>query len=245
MSVCVVCNKKALYFCGHGCETTYCGKECAESVYPIHTQMDCYGLIGLEDTQTIIRRVSGGSPAQVYANFYKFYESLKQEFDQYSRMNWLQKRIHKSNMEKSSNNFLEAAHYLIANRPDFDGDTRQNIQKLWNWVKEYTPLYLSAEIGEGVVDFHKDSSDYFRNMNLNNASHREVVIKRIFDDVEASFEEGSKKRLGKSGLAKKLGYFSKALTDLIAQRKDLTSSERQTYSQYVQQVDAWIVLLKK
>lgn len=100
-------------------------------------------------------------------------------------------------------------------------------------------------IDEGVVDFHKDSSDYFRNMNLNNASHREVVIKRIFDDVEASFEEGRTKRLGKSGLAKKLGYFSKGLTDLIAQRKDLTSSERKTYSEYVQQVDAWIVLLKK
>jgi hypothetical protein len=42
--LCSVCNKKAFYFCGHGCETPYCGESCAKAVYNVHKE-GCADLI--------------------------------------------------------------------------------------------------------------------------------------------------------------------------------------------------------
>ena len=43
--VCVVCKQKAHFTCGHGCETKYCGEDCARSVYVDH-KLECPALVG-------------------------------------------------------------------------------------------------------------------------------------------------------------------------------------------------------
>jgi len=146
MSVCSVCNKKAHITCGHGCDTVYCGESCAKSVYEIHQKLECYGLIGLQDTQTIIRQISGGSQTTVYQSLYRQFQFLQQELTQHLHLNWVQKKFNRSAIERSIQTFLDVAHYLIANRPDFDGPTRTAIQNLWNWVKGQSPMYLNSKI---------------------------------------------------------------------------------------------------
>jgi len=45
---CFVCNKKAFYFCGNGCKTTYCGEACARKVYINHKAVCSLLIEGIE-----------------------------------------------------------------------------------------------------------------------------------------------------------------------------------------------------
>ena len=63
MQKCVVCNKQAEYRCGHGCSAVYCGESCAKSVYEVHEQTQCSGLIGVENSESLIKKINYGSNA--------------------------------------------------------------------------------------------------------------------------------------------------------------------------------------
>jgi len=244
MSKCSVCYKKAEFTCGHGCEVAYCGEKCAESVYDVHQKTDCLGLIGLEDTNTLIQRINYGSPQQTYNNFLRYAGMLQQELQSHSRLNFMQKPFNRRTIEQSVQNFLAAAGYILANRPDLSQDNmRANIMALRNRIMKEYPAYLNSEIesvDEGVADFNTSSDDYLKSFNLKDSSQRVVVIDNAMEDVKATYMAKRKNILLKSGLKKKLGYFSQALRDLMKTRSDLTNDEKTTYKKYAEKVDVWV-----
>lgn len=245
---CAVCQKKAIYGCGHGCEATYCGTACARSVYKVHKEMHCTGLIGVENAETLIQRINYGSPRQTYENAQRYYGYVKQQVDAYVRLNAFQKRFNKSSIQQSVNDLVTALGYVIANRRDLSQDNmRTNIVNLRNSILQQAKLALGQieeEIGEGVADFNNDIT-YLKSFDLNKEESRTNVIASSFEDVKKTYEKERTKRIGKTGLIKKLGYFSRALTDLISKRSDLTLEEKKIYAGYVRRVDEWINTLKK
>jgi len=65
---CIVCNKKAQYFCGHGCETAYCGESCAKAVYNVHVH-SCADLIGWNPFHRQQQGHAWKSAQQMYMHF--------------------------------------------------------------------------------------------------------------------------------------------------------------------------------
>lgn len=250
MQKCVVCNKQAEYRCGHGCDAVYCGESCARSVYDVHEEMQCSGLIGVENSESLIKHINYGSPQQTYGNAMRYYERVKQQLDAYVRMNWFQKKANSGAIQKSVNDFVTALGYVIAHRPDLSQDNmRANITNLRNQILQQARLALGQindEIGEGVADFNTAES-YLRSFKINDPEKRYVIISSAYYDVVDTYEAEHKTKTpwGKAKLIKKLEHFSRALTDLQSTQPNLSPKEKTDYRKFVQQVDQWIELIKK
>lgn len=247
---CVVCNKQAQYRCGHGCDAVYCGESCAKSVYDVHEEMQCSGLIGVENSESLIKRINYGSPQQTYGNAVRYYNMVKQQLDAYIRMNAIQKRFNSGSIQKSVNDLVTALEYVIAHRPDLSQDNmRANITNLRNQILVQARLafgQINDEIGEGVADFNTAES-YLRSFKINDPEKRYIIVSGAYYDVEDTYaaEHTTRTPWGKTKLVKKLEHFSRALTDLQSTQSNLSPKERTDYRKFVQQVDQWIQLTKK
>lgn len=123
MLKCSVCPKEAVSKCGHGCETLYCGKKCAQSVYEVHRQIECVGE-GVADFNTVesySRSFAIKDPSKRKIIIDATYRDVKDTYEAERRGN----RWAKNKLIKKLETFSQALTEFVSNRKDLNLTTEE------------------------------------------------------------------------------------------------------------------------
>ena len=142
---CSVCGKDAPFLCGHGCDTGYCGRECALSVYKEHKE-ECVGVaLALVGSQWV-----WNSAEALYADFSRFrdpgqrqqrvqaaWQAIRQEEDPNVTRQWnMFNRASKQREVDAHKAMFRAAIALIVHNGASQGYTEHEKMMYGSWASQ-------------------------------------------------------------------------------------------------------------